>query len=340
MLDPDSEIEFTVIITAYNRRDFLLKSLNSVLSQKLPRSAYEIIVSKDFEDVEIDKIFKEKGARLIYNQKPGIGQRLHECISISRGRIIAFLEDDDMWLDNRLSIVLQEFSNDKKLGYYHNSYLPINEAEKTTKEWIHHKNIKETKRLSQKTDFSQILSDIMRFSPNFNLSSICISRELSLKLMNHLSNFFAAIDLYLFLGAISLNFNIVLDSRKLTKYMIHQSIMNKSGSFAEFQAGSLKVYQQHLESLEIMTEILSNDFIRDIAKSYSSEWAVRICILQGRSKRFTLLKTIMTRAKLFFIRHDYSKYLFAIAIFSFLFPTVTKYSYYFYLKNSLIKYEN
>jgi glycosyltransferase involved in cell wall biosynthesis len=338
MLNYEPQIEFTVIITAYNRKGFLLKSVNSVLSQNLERSRYEIIVSKNFEDTEIDKFLLENGVILILNKEPGIGQRLHECISISRGKIISFLEDDDLWLSNRLSTISKEFSNDATLGYYHNSYFPIDEMGKLTREWIHHSNIKKTTLISRGMDYSYILPKVMRFSPNFNLSSICISRELYIKLEGDLSKLPNAIDIYFFLEALSLNFNVLLDTRKLTKYMIHESNMNKSGSFPVFVSESLGVYRSHLESTKIMVEMIKDIYVKCIAKSYLKEWEIRVCILLSRGKRNSVVKVIFSDVKLFFIRRDYSKYFFLIGLLSILFPNAVRRGYFFYLKNSLIKY--
>lgn len=44
----------SVVITAYNRREYLIKAVNSVINQSLDSSYYEIIVIKNFEDNEID----------------------------------------------------------------------------------------------------------------------------------------------------------------------------------------------------------------------------------------------------------------------------------------------
>jgi len=49
----------SVIITAHNRRRFLLEAVNSALNQTLPKDEYEIIVVKNFEDERIDKFLEE-----------------------------------------------------------------------------------------------------------------------------------------------------------------------------------------------------------------------------------------------------------------------------------------
>jgi glycosyltransferase involved in cell wall biosynthesis len=55
----------SVIITAHNRRGFLLEVVNSALNQTLPEDEYEIIVVKNFEDERIDKFLEEHSVRNI-----------------------------------------------------------------------------------------------------------------------------------------------------------------------------------------------------------------------------------------------------------------------------------
>ena len=50
----------SVIITAYNRKEFLLNAIKSVLNQRLDKKYYEIIVIKNFRDKNIDDFIKDK----------------------------------------------------------------------------------------------------------------------------------------------------------------------------------------------------------------------------------------------------------------------------------------
>jgi glycosyltransferase involved in cell wall biosynthesis len=46
----------SVIITAYNRREFIRDAVNSVINSVLPEDEYEIIVVKNFRDEYVDSI--------------------------------------------------------------------------------------------------------------------------------------------------------------------------------------------------------------------------------------------------------------------------------------------
>ncbi len=51
----------SVIITAYNRKEFILEALQSAVNQTLKRDKYEIICIKNFKDAKIDRYIKDNG---------------------------------------------------------------------------------------------------------------------------------------------------------------------------------------------------------------------------------------------------------------------------------------
>ena len=55
----------SVIITAYNRREFIRDAVNSVINSVLPEDEYEIIVVKNFKDEYVDSIVEKTGGKSI-----------------------------------------------------------------------------------------------------------------------------------------------------------------------------------------------------------------------------------------------------------------------------------
>ncbi|MGC9113386.1 glycosyltransferase family A protein [Acidilobus sp.] len=51
----------SVIVTAYNRKQYLPYALRSLESQSLSKDRFEVIVVKNFEDKESDKIIRRNG---------------------------------------------------------------------------------------------------------------------------------------------------------------------------------------------------------------------------------------------------------------------------------------
>ena len=55
----------SVILTAYNRRAFIMDALRSVLDQSLDRKSWELIVVKNYSDETIDSLLMENNYKNI-----------------------------------------------------------------------------------------------------------------------------------------------------------------------------------------------------------------------------------------------------------------------------------
>jgi len=117
----------SVIVTAYNRRRYLPFALRSLEAQTLPRDRFEVIVVKNFEDKESDDIISRSGWKDVYNDDPYQGRMVLAGLEESRGEVITFLDDDDMYTDNRLEEVYKAFASYDRLVYFHNSQARIDE---------------------------------------------------------------------------------------------------------------------------------------------------------------------------------------------------------------------
>ena len=104
-----SEPLVSVVIASYNRFDSLQNSLNSVLEQDYEN--FEIIVVNDASD---DKRYYEKNLneqiKFIHinrSETPDWGGARKPIINTgvdqSKGKYIAFLDDDDIWMPNKLT---------------------------------------------------------------------------------------------------------------------------------------------------------------------------------------------------------------------------------------------
>lgn len=111
-------LKISVIITAYNRRDYLLRALNSVLNQTLDRDLFEIIVIKNYKDNEIDQQIIKSGSKLIFSDDKALGAKFIKGFLESSGDVVCILEDDDLFYRHKLEEVLYEFERDQKLIFY------------------------------------------------------------------------------------------------------------------------------------------------------------------------------------------------------------------------------
>jgi len=117
----------SVIVTAYNRRKYLPFALRSLEAQTLPRNKFEVIVVKNFKDKESDDIISRNGWKDLYEDSTYHGRKILVGLEESKGDVITFLEDDDVYVSNRLEEVYKAFTSFKRLVYFQNSQTIIDE---------------------------------------------------------------------------------------------------------------------------------------------------------------------------------------------------------------------
>lgn len=112
----------SVIIPTYNRADLLPRAINSVLSQTF--TAYEIIIvddcsSDNTQDV-IASLSDPRIRQIRHDRNKGQSAAINTGIANARGEYIAFLDDDDEWLPDKLEgqvAVFQSSASDVGLVY-------------------------------------------------------------------------------------------------------------------------------------------------------------------------------------------------------------------------------
>lgn len=129
--------QFSVIIPAYNRRDLTSRAIQSVLDQNF--KSFEIILVDDasiesFDDLVLS--FSDLRLRLIrLNVNVGGAEARNIGIRNSRGLYVAFLDSDDYWEIDKLSIchdVISESLN-KPYVVIHSTFIKKNKNKILTK---------------------------------------------------------------------------------------------------------------------------------------------------------------------------------------------------------------
>ena len=96
--------EVSVIIPTFNRADLLRSAIESAISQTFTNT--EIIVSDDNSTdhtLNVVESFKDRRIKYVRNEgKKGPSATRNLAILISKGKYIAFLDDDDEWLSAKL----------------------------------------------------------------------------------------------------------------------------------------------------------------------------------------------------------------------------------------------
>lgn len=122
----------SVIIPAYNAKRFIQETIDSVLNQEY--SNFELIVVDDGStDGLIDFILsfcqKDGRVRCISLPNNGVSAARNTGFNHSRGSFLAFLDADDVWMPNNLSLKIEKFKQGN-FGLVHSDALLIDEKSK------------------------------------------------------------------------------------------------------------------------------------------------------------------------------------------------------------------
>lgn len=100
---------FSVIIPLYNKENFILNTLNSVLNQTF--NDYEIIIVEDCstdKSLEVVTTLLNSNIRIIKHEKnKGLSAARNTGIKNAKANYIAFLDADDLWKENYLQEIVQ-----------------------------------------------------------------------------------------------------------------------------------------------------------------------------------------------------------------------------------------
>jgi len=122
----------TAIITTFNRAQFLEKAVKSILTQTFEN--FELLVldnSSTDNTQEIVKGFNDKRIKYIKHKPIGISAARNLGVKKASGEFIAFLDDDDEWLPNKLQNQIDIFKKNKlDAALVYGGFVWINEKNK------------------------------------------------------------------------------------------------------------------------------------------------------------------------------------------------------------------
>jgi len=109
----------SVVIPTHNRAHYVTQAIDSVLAQTYAN--YEIIVVDDGSTDDTRHVLRAYGDRLRYiyqeNHNRGPAAALNRAVSEARGKYIALLDDDDMWLPSKLELQIAVLEQDPEIGF-------------------------------------------------------------------------------------------------------------------------------------------------------------------------------------------------------------------------------
>ncbi len=130
-------IEVSIIMPAYNAGVFISEAIQSVLNQNFKN--WELIVVDDESTDETSLIVKQlqkndTRIKYAYQKHGGQSRARNHGIDISKGEFIAFLDADDVWINNKLELQLKYFKSHEIDLLFSNAYIITDFTEKSVKE--------------------------------------------------------------------------------------------------------------------------------------------------------------------------------------------------------------
>ena len=98
----------SIILPTYNRAEWLPKSIGSVLSQTYLN--WELIIWDDGSNDNTEETvlsFQDHRINYYFKENRGMSYALNQAIKVSQGDHIAFIDDDDQWLSEKLARQIQ-----------------------------------------------------------------------------------------------------------------------------------------------------------------------------------------------------------------------------------------
>jgi glycosyltransferase involved in cell wall biosynthesis len=119
-------IDISVIVPAFNSTGTISSCLNSIINQKY--QAAEIIVIDDGSEDGLGEFLKNNYPKVIYkfidNSGPSTARNMG--IELAKGNYVAFLDSDDLWLENHLKNASDFFLKNKQVLWYCSGYRNLN----------------------------------------------------------------------------------------------------------------------------------------------------------------------------------------------------------------------
>lgn len=124
----------SIIIPVYNASKFVAETIKSVVNQNF--EDWELIVvddgSTDSTSTVLEQFSNHTKIEIISVENSGVSQARNFGYDKSKGEYIAYLDSDDVWLENNLELKVRYLEENKDLGLVHSDVEIVDEHSKRT----------------------------------------------------------------------------------------------------------------------------------------------------------------------------------------------------------------
>ena len=203
----------------------------------------------------------------IVTKEEPLGAKIVKGVEESRGEVVSFLKDDDLWLPQKLEIVKQVFK-DKDVIYYHNKYRLFISTQNSYNlqdliTYLQENNVKNSS-LTLLKNFKCKVANTSVYSCNiYNNSSVSLRKQVLYNHTNQLKKVKLSVDLFLFYLVIIISGYMVFDNRVLTLLRLHNK--NTFTSYLQIKKGfenwindKVRKIITDLNDYKIILEVINN----------------------------------------------------------------------------------
>ncbi len=121
----------SVIIPVFNGEPFIAEAIQSVFNQNY--EPLEIIVIDDGSTDETADVVKNLPGNILYyyQQNSGVAVARNAGLRLAKGGLIAFIDADDVWVDNKLTLQIEQFNQFPETEVVIGFLLPVRSGNQT-----------------------------------------------------------------------------------------------------------------------------------------------------------------------------------------------------------------
>lgn len=248
------EILISVILMAYNRRNYIHMALHSLLEQKLDKRKFEVICITNFK-IDLGQEYESMNIqKIIMDGK--IGEFVKSGITVSNGELISILEDDDLFSPDKLLNIYNVYAK-TKFAYLKNGMRKIDKEGKPLDKSIDIENWDSDSltvfQLQDRT-FNDIRNMIeLRTFP----STITFRKDLISPYLELMMNVESEISVFIFYNLLQFKNIFIWNKYPLTLYRISEESDSHSIQFRShvesrkrYLVRTLKTYQLLLDTID------------------------------------------------------------------------------------------
>lgn len=262
-----SNKKISVIITCHNRKDFIVDAIDSLSRQTIPREEFEIIVVKNFKDDQIDVLIEKLSGKNILVNVESLGVKWAEGILASSGEILCFMDDDDIFREDKLDTVIRAFNIFPNTILIHNQVRYVSKnGEPLYWKSLSNRTVKYITSVDQTKE--KILTWAIRKKLDFNSSSMSVKKNFIFDYVEAIRASVRGLDTLLYYLVVGNYATVINIPDKLTVYRVHSSVTNFVGvPFYEIIQSKIYHLTNLSESLEILRVNVRSVNIRNLIDS-------------------------------------------------------------------------